>query len=158
MSNDSIEGRQPQTKEIMSVLAFDFGTRHIGVAIGQRFTRTARPLNPLKADHGVPQWPQIAKLIQEWKPDALLVGMPLNMDGSDSNMSDRARVFARLLVEKHQLPVLMIDERLTTFAARGQLLQGRNQGREDPRAHGIAAQLIAESFLNEPQFPWPQVN
>ena len=70
-----------------NVLCFDFGTKSIGLAIGQSITNTANPLTELKAKDGVPNWEQIKKIIDEWQPDLLLIGLPLNMDGSFSELS-----------------------------------------------------------------------
>ncbi|HEY5717466.1 MAG TPA: Holliday junction resolvase RuvX, partial [Motiliproteus sp.] len=78
-------------------LAFDFGTTRIGVAVGQAITATASPLPWIKAKDGVPDWSQLERLVREWQPDALVVGLPLNMDGSLCEMSHRARKFANRL-------------------------------------------------------------
>ena len=78
-------------------LAFDYGTKAIGVAYGQTLTCTTKALSPLKAQDGVPQWDQIQQLINEWQPHVLIVGLPLNMDGSHSELSQRAEKFARRL-------------------------------------------------------------
>src|SRR5690625_5668021 len=79
---------------VLSVLAFDFGTQYIGVATGQSITQTASPLAALKAKDGQPNWEQVAELLKQWQPQLLLVGLPLNMDGSASELSRRARRFA----------------------------------------------------------------
>ena len=101
------------------LLGFDYGTRQIGVAVGQTLTGSAQPLLVLKARDGVPDWRQIAALIDEWKPDALVVGLPLNMDGTPSDMSARAEKFARRLEGRYRLTVHCVDERLSTFEAAG---------------------------------------
>lgn len=104
------------------LLGFDYGTKQIGVAVGQMITRQARELCNLKAQDGIPRWEQIEALIKEWQPDALVVGLPLNMDGTPSDMCVRAEKFARRLNGRFNLPVHTHDERLTTFAAKGQRL------------------------------------
>ena len=76
------------------VLAFDFGLRHIGVAVGQSVTKTASPLTTLNANQGTPKWSEVSTVIEEWQPATLLVGLPLNMDDSESEMSGLARAFA----------------------------------------------------------------
>ena len=120
------------------VLAFDFGLRNIGVAVGQRVTESASPVVTLKASNGTPSWPQMQTLIEQWNPATLLVGLPLNMDDSESDMSKLARVFAKQLRRRFKLPVEMVDERLTTFVA----------ARADPKqAHEVAAVLIAQTWL-----------
>lgn len=121
------------------LLAFDFGLRHIGVAAGQTVTATAGPLTTLSARQGKPDWATVASLIREWSPRHLLVGLPLNMDGTESDMSERARKFAAELERRTALPVTLVDERLTTREA---------QGLDADRAHELAAVLIAETWLN----------
>lgn len=123
-----------------TVLSFDFGLRNIGVATGQSITRTAVELVTLRARDGVPDWRLVAALVEEWKPDVLLVGLPLNMDDSKSDMSDRAERFARRLAQRFQRPVELVDERLTSFEARG-------ISRDIDAQHAIAARLIAEDYL-----------
>ncbi|MGS0728269.1 Holliday junction resolvase RuvX, partial [Shewanella sp. 0m-11] len=77
-----------------SVLGFDYGTKSIGIAIGQELTASARPLLSIKAVDGIPRWEEIGALINEWKPDLVVVGLPLNMDGTEQEMTQRARKFA----------------------------------------------------------------
>lgn len=137
----------------ITVLAFDYGMRHIGVAVGQSVTASGRPLPALKARDGVPDWQQIERLIREWEPDQLLVGLPLNMDGSRSPMSDRAEKFSRRLTGRFGLPVALWDERLSSFAARGELLAdsgGRTRDLDawrDAGVDSISARLILEGWL-----------
>lgn len=137
-------------KPVRLLLGFDYGTRQIGVAVGQAITGQARELCILKARDGVPDWQQIEALMNEWQPDALVVGLPLNMDGTPSEMSDRAEKFARRLHGRFGLPVYTHDERLTTFEAKGQRLQ---QGRYDIDrpcpVDALAAALLLEGWLAE---------
>lgn len=131
-------------------MAFDYGTRQIGVAIGQTLTGSAEPLTNLRARDGVPDWEQVAKLIREWEPNVLVVGLPLNMDGSASDMSERAARFARRLNGRFQLPVETVDERLSTFEAKQHLKdQGRTPSgyREDP-VDSLAAALLLQTWLS----------
>lgn len=133
------------------ILAFDFGTTRIGTAVGQRVTGTATPLAPIRARDGAPQWPELDALIQEWQPEALVVGLPLNMDGTLSEMSHRARKFANRLQARYRLTAYLMDERLTSHEAKGMHLS--RGGRADFKAHsvdGLAAQLILESWFREP--------
>lgn len=122
------------------ILAFDFGLKHIGVAVGQTVTRSASPLTTLAARNGKPNWSQVADLVRQWRPNQLIVGLPLNMDDSESDMSERARKFAGKLHETTNIEVSLVDERLTSFAAR-QISTDDN--------HALAASLIAESWLAE---------
>ena len=117
-------------------LAFDYGTRQIGVAVGQTLTGSAEPLINLRARDGIPDWDHIGKLIKEWKPDILIVGLPLNMDGSR-------------LEGRFNLPAQCVDERLSTFEAKQQLRdQQRTPGsyRENP-VDSLAAALLLETWL-----------
>jgi putative Holliday junction resolvase len=130
------------------LLGFDYGTRQIGVAVGQAITGQARELCVLKAQNGVPDWQQVEALIEEWQPDAIVVGLPLNMDGTPSEMSARAEKFARRLNGRFNLPVHTHDERLTTFEAKGQrLARGQRGGYRDNPVDALAAALLLEGWL-----------
>lgn len=132
------------------MLAFDYGTKNIGVAFGQAVTGTGNELPPLKARDGIPDWALIANLLTEWQPELLLVGLPLNMDGSDGEICKRARKFANRLHGRFGLPVEMVDERLTTREAKS-LAQERGHSGHFASApiDSIAARLIVESWFGE---------
>lgn len=134
-----------------SILAFDFGTKRIGVAAGQAVTGTATPLAPVPARDGIPDWPALEALVAEWQPAALVVGLPLNMDDSESALSQLARKFGRRLAARFGLPVFLCDERLSSHAARGLLadVQARRRGKL-PALDSTAAVLIAEAWLAAP--------
>ena len=132
------------------LLGFDYGTKQIGVAVGQAITGQARELCVLKAQNGVPDWQKVEALIKEWQPDAIVVGLPLNMDGSKSEMSERAEKFARRLNGRFNLPVHTHDERLTTFEAKGQrLAQGQRGGYRERPVDSLAAALLLEGWLEQ---------
>ncbi|MFT4798602.1 MAG: putative Holliday junction resolvase [Candidatus Azotimanducaceae bacterium] len=124
------------------VMGFDFGTGKIGVAVGQAITGTATPLTILKARDGIPDWQQIEKLIKEWQPSLLVVGLPLNMDDTPSEMSRLAEKFARKLNGRFNLPSETVDERLSSFEA-----AHRSNGEE--LIDAIAAQLILETYFRQ---------
>ncbi|MEM8766418.1 MAG: Holliday junction resolvase RuvX [Pseudomonadota bacterium] len=131
---------------LAQVLAFDFGLKHIGVAVGQTLTRTATPLTTLTARDGKPNWPDVRELVNEWRPERLVVGLPLNMDDTESEMAERARRFAQQLEKQTGLAVTLADERLTTYASRA---ERRNAGMKSSSGeHAAAAALIAETWLN----------
>jgi putative holliday junction resolvase len=130
-----------QAPRPVTVLAFDFGLRNIGVATGQAITHTASEIATVRARDGVPDWNTVDALVRQWQPDALLVGLPLNMDDTESEMSTRAKAFARKLRSRYRLAVELVDERLTSFEARGISDDLDTQ-------HAIAARLIAETYLN----------
>ena len=130
------------------LLGFDYGTKQIGVAVGQAITGQARELCVLKAQNGVPDWQKVEALIKEWQPDAIVVGLPLNMDGTKSEMSERAEKFARRLNGRFNLPVHTHDERLTTFEAKGERLsQGQRGGYRENPVDALAAALLLEGWL-----------
>lgn len=132
------------------LIAFDFGTKRIGVAVGQTVTKTARPLDTVQAKDGIPHWDTIEKLIKKWLPDALVVGIPLNMDGSDQRITQQARDFASKLHEKFNLPVHEMDERLTTKDARERLFnEGGYKALQDGQVDRVAAQLILQNWFIE---------
>jgi len=133
-----------------TALAFDYGLKHIGVAVGQNLTRTATPLAALKASDGVPNWDSIAALIGEWQPQQLIIGLPLNMDGSHSELSQRAEKFARRLHGRFNVPIQLADERLSSFEARGEIIQ--RSGSRNFRDHGVdslSAVIILESWFRQ---------
>ncbi len=130
-------------KSELTALGFDFGTRRIGVAFGQSVSGTARPLEILPAVDGIPDWNQVAKLIRTWQPDALVIGMPYQLDGGEGELARRARKFANRLHGRFHLPCYGIDEHLSSHAAE-ELVEGN-----DAPLDSIAAQLILESWLAE---------
>lgn len=132
------------------LIAFDFGMKRIGVAIGQTVTQSARPLVTLSAKTGTPDWNQVDALLQKWRPNALIVGIPLNMDGTDQPISHQARTFANQLRERFKLPVHEMDERLTTRDARERLFQeGGYKALLDGQVDQVAAQLILQTWFTE---------
>lgn len=131
-----------------SLLAFDYGTKNIGAACGQTITRSANALTPLKAKDGIPEWSMIERLLAEWKPDLVLVGLPLNMDNSESELAVRARKFANRLHGRFGVKVELIDERLTSFAAKGEVMErGGSRDYKNNPVDSIAARLILESWF-----------
>jgi len=137
------------SNDIPKVLfAFDFGTKRIGVAVGQTVTQTARPLETLAAKDGLPNWDMLNKLMKKWQPNAMVVGIPVNMDGSDQAISLLAREFADNLRKHYHLPVYEIDERLTTKDAREQLFaQGGYKALQEGQVDRLAAQLILKNWF-----------
>lgn len=130
-----------------SIMGFDYGTRSIGVAIGQHLTATATPLAQIRAKDGIPDWHQLEKLILEWQPTLLLIGLPLNMDDTESDFCLRARKFSRRLHGRFGLPCTLWDERLTTREAKE--LAGHHGDYRNKPVDSIAAVLLLESWLAE---------
>lgn len=142
----------PEPADARRVLAFDFGTRRMGVAIGQELLGKARPLTMLPARDGIPDWDAVRRLLDEWRPDHLVVGLPLNMDGTENDMCARARKFGKRLHGRFHMPVDMIDERLTSFEAKGEVLAVGGEG--DFGRYGVddlAAVLILETWFRQPE-------
>lgn len=135
-----------------AVLGFDYGATRIGVAVGQTITRTASPVATLPASHGRPDWNEIAALIAEWQAVALIVGLPINMDGTPGTTTTAAQRFARQLEGRFALPVHLVDERLSSRTAEERLAVSHlpKKRRHDKRAvDAFAAQIILESWLND---------
>ena len=131
-----------------SLMGFDFGTRSIGIATGQEITGTASPLTSLKANDGIPDWSQLEKLLKEWQPDLLVVGLPLNMDGTEQEMTVRARKFGQRLHGRFGFQVEFKDERLTTTDAQARLFEhGGYKALGKSRVDAVSAQLILESWM-----------
>ena len=130
--------RRSSMSSPLSFLAFDFGTRRVGVATGNTLTRSATPLRTIAAE-GEPRFDAIAALITEWQPDALVVGVPLHPDGAPHDNTERARRFARQLHGRFKLPVHEVDERYTTTDA-------ASDGARDLDA--ASAAIILNQFLS----------
>lgn len=131
------------------ILCFDYGEKRIGVAVGQTLTNTARPLTQINCDGHLPQWKEVDQLINNWRPNLLLVGLPLNMDDSESAISKKARIFMRELEIRYAKIVIPVDERLTSHAARERLTEvGRNKPSKE-EINSVAAQIILETWLQE---------
>ena len=136
-----------------TLLGFDYGLKRIGVAVGQELTGTASALTTVAARDGKPDWEAISRLIDEWQPDAVVVGLPLNMDGSDHELSRRARRFGNQLHGRYNLPAHFIDERLSSLEAEALLRGGSQAHRKALYKESIdklAAQVILETWLSAP--------
>jgi putative Holliday junction resolvase len=136
------------------VLAFDFGLRRIGVACGDTVSRTASPLEAVPARQGVPRWQAIAALLREWQPSLFVVGLPYNVDGSESAMTQGARGFAAELALRHQLETVLVDERYSSREAEARLKSARESGLRRRRIaktdiDAAAACVILERWFTE---------
>ena len=132
----------------ITVLAFDFGTKSIGCAVGQSITGTAQALPAFKAQDGIPNWIAIENCLKEWKPDVLVVGLPLNMDGTIQDLTLRAKKFANRLHGRFGITVELQDERLTTMEARSEIFErGGFRSLKKNKVDGISACLILESWF-----------
>ncbi|MGI9250711.1 MAG: Holliday junction resolvase RuvX [Pseudohongiellaceae bacterium] len=149
MSLATLATSPPESQQPVSALGFDFGTQRIGVAFGQTLTGTAQALCVIKANDGVPDWERIAALITEWQPNCLVVGLPYNMDGSDSELLTRATRFGNRLQNRFKLPVYGVDERLSSQAAIEQIAQSEQHSGKRKAIDDVAAQIILETWFQE---------
>lgn len=133
------------------IMAFDFGTQKMGMAIGSSLIESATPLALFPMKDGIPQWEELLRIVQQYQPNLFLVGLPLNMDDSESELSARARKFARRLRHQSNITTWMVDERLSTRAARDELEHYHAQGRAKKlSADSLAAALLIESWYRDP--------
>ena len=126
-------------------MGFDFGTQSIGIAVGQKVTQTATALKPMPAEDGKPVWEDLTRIVNEWQPDQFVVGMPYNMDGTESELSRRATRFGRRLEGRYNTPWVAMDERLSSFDVKASMHESgvRIKGPID----SVAAKFILESWL-----------
>ena len=137
---------------IERIIGFDYGPKRIGVASGNTFTRTAQALVTLEAVKGRPDWDRIARIILEWKPSTLNVGLPLMLDGAEGGMAASARKFGAQLVSRYRKPVIWVDERYSSNHANALLAEapGQRTTRQRQRSRdGLAAQLILSTYFND---------
>lgn len=131
-----------------TVLGFDFGKKYIGIAIGQELTGSASPLGSVKAREGIPDWDSMAKFIKEWQPDFVVVGLPLNMDGSEQQLTHDAKKFGNRLAGRYGLKVEFQDERLTTATAKEALFaHGGYRNLKKDNIDAESAKIIIESYF-----------
>ena len=132
-----------------SFLAFDFGLKRVGVAAGNSLTRQATPLRTIAAE-GDARFAAIARLIAEWRPIALVVGIPTHLDGREHALTARCRRFANQLHGRHALPVFSVDERLSSVAAEAELAEAGRKGWRERKAvlDAAAARILLQTFLD----------
>ncbi|WP_068546773.1 Holliday junction resolvase RuvX [Thalassotalea crassostreae] len=142
--------KSSKDKGMRTILGFDFGTKYIGVAVGQEITGSASPVRSVKAKDGVPNWDNIETIIREWEPDLLVVGLPLNMDGSEQLLTKRARKFGNRMSAKFSIHVDMQDERLTTADAKAELFErGGYRNLQKDNIDCQSAVIILQSYMAE---------
>jgi putative Holliday junction resolvase len=133
-----------------TVLAFDFGEKYTGVAVGESGVGVAHPLGLIAARSSATRMVEAAALVAEWKPGILVVGLPLSMDGAEHDLTRRSRRFARQLEARFNLPVKLVDERLSSAAAEDALKTARAGGRKHKlRTHQVSAQIILQSYFDD---------
>lgn len=142
----------PDLNSPQLIIAFDFGTQKMGMAVGSSLIESATPLALFPMKDGIPNWDELLKIVKQHQPNLFLVGLPLNMDDSESELSTRARKFARRLRHQTNIETVMVDERLTTREARDELEHYQAQGRAKKlAADSIAAALFIDSWYRNPE-------
>ena len=129
---------------MLTLLGFDFGLQRIGVAVGQELTGTATALATVRSRNGKPDWDMITEIIRTWRPDALVVGLPLHADGGESEFTRRVKRFIRQLEDRYKLPVHSMDERLSSRAA----AQSEGEGKHELKSRGIDAVAAKEILVS----------
>jgi len=142
------------SKARATLLGLDFGGRRLGVAVGSEVTGTASPLTTLAVRDDIPDWSALERLLGEWRPQGLVLGLPYNLDGTEHALRPRIERFATELRERYGLPVELVDERLSSREAEGRLRDARASGirkrRMDKAAvDAMAAAIILERYLDE---------
>ena len=139
----------PGTPRVGTVLAFDFGLARIGVAVGETETGHAHPLTVIADEANAARFAAIEKLLAEWKPAGLVVGLPTHLDGSEHAMTVRCRRFANQLHGRYGMPVTLVDERLSSAEAEERLSEAGNKGwrKQKPRLDSAAAQIILLQYF-----------
>ncbi len=131
------------------VMGFDFGLRRIGVAVGQTVTGTAEGIATLLAKQGEPNWGEVDKLFHTWRPQVLICGHPVTLSGERQTITKQAEQFARLVGARYDMPVQLVDERLSSHAAKAYLIESGTQKTIKSQIDKIAAKLIVETWLKE---------
>jgi putative Holliday junction resolvase len=149
---DRAPGSPPSPAAAALILAFDFGLKRIGVAAGDTLTRRASPLAVVSSNGGRVDWQALVRLVADWRPQLLVVGIPYNADGSDSTLTARAQAFAAELGERTGLEVRHADERYSSLEAEGRLRDARRSGARTRRVRKgdvdrTAACIILERWL-----------
>lgn len=132
------------------LLGFDFGLQRIGVAVGQTLTQTATAIDIVACSSGKPDWAHIERLIKQWQPDALVVGYPLNMDGTTQDMTRACERFSHRLHGRFNLPTHLQDERLSSQHAEAKANFRYNPNKKKQFVDDVAAQVILERWLQQP--------
>lgn len=137
--------------EHLSLMGFDFGQQRIGVAVGQTITGTAQPVTTVATPQGAQanSWQALDELQQQWRPDRLVVGLPLTLEGGEQKLSTMARSFAKQLAQRYNLPVELTDERFSTQAAKDSMRSARQRGGRRKQVASLRDSLAATHILEQ---------
>ncbi|MCY4051840.1 MAG: Holliday junction resolvase RuvX [Gammaproteobacteria bacterium] len=133
------------------LIGFDYGSQRIGVSVGNKITRTAQPLEVIHNQKTSINWSAILKVIQEWKPEILVIGLPLSHLGEETKMSREARSFAKKLGNKSKLDYIMVDERYSTYQANHLISHFDRSNQQVTEIDDVAAQIILETYFSNLQ-------
>lgn len=133
-----------------TLVAFDFGARRVGVAVGETGTRIASPLTTIAAEANEARFAAIEKIVAEWQPAGFVVGRPRHSDGSPHQVARLAEKFARRLAARFGRPVAFVDETLTSAIAESELASHRTRAARKGDVDALAAAMILQSFLDDP--------
>ncbi len=134
-------------KESGVVMAFDYGLRNIGIAIGQNITKSSSTFYAIKAKEGVPDWIKLDSIVEEWEPGLFIVGDAFNMDGTKSEFQKKIAKFSTELKNRYEIELQMIDERLTTKEAKERIQDKPDGIKDSANKHSISAQIILEDWF-----------
>ena len=135
------------TEESGVIMAFDYGLRNIGIAIGQNITKSASTFYAIKAKEGEPDWIKLDSIVKEWEPALFIVGDPFNMDGTKSEFQKRISQFSTKLKNRYKIRLHMMDERLTTKEAKERIKTESSELKKSTNKHSISAQIILEDWF-----------
>ena len=135
------------TEESSVIMAFDYGLRNIGIAIGQNITKSASTFYAIKAKEGEPDWIKLDSIVKEWEPTLFIVGDPFNMDGTRSEFQKRISQFSTELKNRYKIRLHMMDERLTTKEAKERIKTESSGLKESANKHSVSAQIILEDWF-----------
>ncbi|MGZ5032034.1 MAG: Holliday junction resolvase RuvX [Usitatibacter sp.] len=150
-SGPTPQGRSPGPQAVSgTILGFDFGEKRVGVAVGETITRIASPLGAIEEAATNARFRAIGKFVEAWAPVALVVGRPRHSDGSEHVVAKLAEKFARRLATRYRLPVVFVDETLTSATAQAQLRDTRTRPGKKSDIDALAAAIILQSYLDSP--------
>ena len=134
-----------------TLIGFDFGAKRIGLAVGETSTRIANPLGAIEAEANEKRLAAIDRIVAEWQPVAFVVGQPHHSDGSEHAVAKLAEKFARRLAARYRVPVMMVDETLTSATAEAELRGMRTRASRETDVDALAATIILQSYLDQPE-------
>lgn len=134
---------------MLKLIGLDYGKSRIGIASGQMITKTATPIATIAAKQGEPEWHELDKIIKQWRPSDIIVGLPIDAKDQETKITEEARVFAQKIELRYQKPVHLISETFSTREARWRLEEVQNKSNRHLKVDAFAACVILETWMNE---------